>query len=166
MSLVCTEPSPCCKGVVRDWRRLKALERNELLQRLRAQLARQATFRQASQRLKKPLTTLYRLAERHGLPHRRRGISAEAQSLIIRLARQGLPRREIARRALGVADSTAVASRLRQLRGKLPLRCSPWRCPGGGELMLVSICILHNTRCPPVVSPERAPRQKTRRFIR
>lgn len=115
-----------------------------MLRRLRAALARGATFREAAQELGRARSTLHDLARRHHLPRRRRGLTREQERRIAALARRGAQGiRRIA--ALAGVSRNAVArryhERLRKLIGDSEYaECAPWRCPCG-LLLKIRKCV-------------------------
>jgi predicted DNA-binding transcriptional regulator AlpA len=128
---------------------------------MRRMLARGATIRQAEARLQTPRSTLGRLAKRHKLPRRRRMLSGEKAAAVRRLMGRGLGGRRISDEA-GVSRSTvwrhqqrAGLVRLKSLTAPLP--CKPWRCPGCGGLLNLSICITCNFRKPARIARPQAP---------
>jgi hypothetical protein len=130
-----------------------------LLAQLKAHLAHGGTFRSAEAELATPRSTLSRVAVQHKLPRRRRGLSPEKQRKVERLVARGVGGRKIQEKAK-VSRSTAwryqqlaVLDGFRDLikRSNTPLPCKPWRCPVGGELVKLTICVAHGTRKPPRV---------------
>lgn len=119
---------------------------------LRALFARGGTFRQAADELAVPRSTLHRLADRYKIPRRRLGLSLARRRQVLRCVAAGEGGRQIARHA-NVSRRTAYRYQYRAILTRfksltVPLPCKPWRCPGGGELLNVSICIVHGTRKP------------------
>jgi hypothetical protein len=134
---------------------LTALTTQDLVSRLRELLARGATLRQAEAKLKTPKSTLGRLAQQHNLPRNPPpGLPPEKQAKVRRLVGKGAGIREIAEQAevsLRTAWLYRQLTKFRSLmcRSQTPHPCRPWRCPVGGELLNVTICIAHGTRKPP-----------------
>jgi DNA-binding NarL/FixJ family response regulator len=133
---------------------LKGLIARERIAALRRLLARGETLRQAEKKLRVPRSTLGRWAKSKNLPRRGRGLSPEKQREVKRRLARGQSLYQIARE-VPVSTQTAWHHRQVQLfrelirRSNTPLPCRPWRCPGGGELLNVSYCILHGRHRPP-----------------
>jgi transposase len=130
---------------------------------LRALLAKNATFRAAADILSVSKSRLHRIAQRHKLPHRRPGLPPKRRQLVTRLVAKGYSGPRIAREA-GVGRKTAwryqTIARFRSLinQANTPQPCKPWRCPAGGELLNVTICIAHGTRKPGRTGTGKRPR--------
>jgi hypothetical protein len=134
---------------------------------LRSFLAKGMSLRAAAAKLGRPKTTLGRLAQRQEL---RRGpataLSPETKARLKRCLARGWGGRRVARE-VGVSRRTVwkyqQLAKFRTLinRSQTPLPCKPWRCPAGGELLCLSICIVHGERKPP--SAPKTGTGKTRR---
>jgi DNA-binding NarL/FixJ family response regulator len=130
---------------------LKEVTTRQVLARLRSFLARGGTFRQAESVLKSPRSTLSDLACRHNLPRRRRGLDPEKKTALKRrIARGGsswaiAQDAKVSRRTAWLYQQLSAFRRMEE-RSRTPLPCAPWRCPVGGELLQLSICVVHGTR--------------------
>lgn len=155
--------------VRRIGRFLTADELPQVLAGLRAFLARGMSLRAASHQLGEPKSTLARVARRHRLKRRKPArLPPRKAKLIKRLIAKGWGGWRIAR-AAKVSTETVwryqQVAKFRRLidRANTPLPCKPWRCPGGGEKLNVSICIVHGCRKPPSGGAKRPGTAKRRR---
>jgi hypothetical protein len=121
------------------------------LARLRDLLAKTKTFRECATRLKKPQTTLFRLAVRHELPHRRRRMLATTRDEMVRRIEHGVESYAAIARFLKLAKSTVSRAARRLREGRLdadedlafaPRRVAPYECSGCLRTVVYRPCVI------------------------
>jgi hypothetical protein len=120
----------------------------QVLASLRRMVADGSTFAACSQRLKRPLRTLYDLARRHGIARRPAKLSPEKDRAIRRRLARGRGWRQTMRET--GCGSSSIARRkkaaayhaaLREQLAVVALPTSAWRCPGCGATLKLDRCL-------------------------
>lgn len=110
-------------------------------------LARGMSLPQCSRELRRPRRTLLDIANRHGLPVRRKQLPAEKDQAIKAGLAAGYSLRRVMREVPCGSSSVIrrraleVLNKFRRLEGRTVLPTAKWRCPGCGGMLEVDFCI-------------------------